>query len=297
MKRQIYIRRYKKNKKFIDYAFCHGDTEEKLLLVEAKSLGDNLQDDEDQLCSYMGAEGVQWGILTDGNKYIMYNSNASSFEKQKFLTCQIKKDNIKKLAENLIKFIGRDSLENNEVQKFYQKLVDSSNIANALKMLFTKPFDELTKAIRAEFKRENSKTNKTLTINKQQVASYLEDLKDNEDKISLTINSGVPSNDEVKEKQPNKERNVTIPDLFTKRLIKEGDRWCLNYKKKTTYGRITDNGELEVEGELYIAPTQQHKAVTKRKEGITGWRAWKYENRPGEWKKTISDLKKKYLKK
>ena len=74
----------------VDYAFFHHkDKNKPVLLIEAKSFGTDLSNGKiiKQLCTYLGEMGVQWGVLTDGDKYVMYNSNSgSSFEEQKFLT-------------------------------------------------------------------------------------------------------------------------------------------------------------------------------------------------------------------
>ena len=167
--------RRKKFNEPVDYAFFRsGDTQKPLLLVEAKALGTNLQEGKfiRQICAYLVTIGAQWGVLTDGNTYMVYNTKAGdSHEEHNFLTLQIKnadtEDDIEKLADDLIKFIGRDSLENNKRQNYYNDIVIDRCIENILKSLLTEPFATLTKAIRGEFKRKYSNTDKNLTITKQ----------------------------------------------------------------------------------------------------------------------------------
>ena len=307
--------RHKKYNEPVDYAFFRsGDEQQKpLLLVEAKALGANLQEGKiiKQMCSYLGTMGVQWGVLTDGNKYVMYNSNAGiSFEEQKFLTRQIKnadtEDGIpsEELADELLALIGRDSLENDGIQKFYQERAIYSHIEDALESLLTEPFDTLALAIRKEFKQERVKTDQNLKINTQQIISYLKKLKDNEGKIPFTINDGVSSSDsmlqaviqsqqegvEVKEVEARRNKRVTIADLLTEGLIKAGDSWRLNNKGEITWGRITSNGEVEVNGTTYASPTTAGLAVAKFG---NGWNYWQYKNEQGEWQ-PVSVLRKQY---
>ncbi len=62
----------------VDYAFYSSKkkSDKPILLLEAKKLGSNLghKDCIKQLTSYLGAMGVQWGVLSDGNRYVLYNS-------------------------------------------------------------------------------------------------------------------------------------------------------------------------------------------------------------------------------
>ena len=79
----------------VDYAFYSSKTktDTPILLLEAKRLGSDLahKNHVKQLTSYLGATGVQWGVLSDGNRYVLYNSlGGTSFGKQKFLTLEIK---------------------------------------------------------------------------------------------------------------------------------------------------------------------------------------------------------------
>ena len=301
--------RRKKFNEPVDYAFFRsGYTQKPLLLVEAKALGTNLQEGKfiRQICAYLVTIGAQWGVLTDGNTYMMYNTKAGdSYEEHNFLTLQIKnadtEDDIKKIADDLIKFIGRDSLENNERQNYYDEIVIDRHIENALKSLFTKPFDVLTGAIRTKFKLEHSNTDQILTIKKQQVTSYLEKLKNNEGKISFTINDVESSSDNAQPQQKGvgakvertrKNKRETIPDLFNEGLIKAGDIWHFNYKGKRTTGKITDNGQLEVNGVSYDSPSAAGKAITGKE--CAGWDKWRY----GEQEKSqpISDLRERYRK-
>ena len=79
----------------VDYAFYSSKRKsaKPILLLEAKRLGSNIghKNHVKQLTSYLGAMGVQWGVLSDGNRYVLYNScGGKSFEEQTFLTLEIK---------------------------------------------------------------------------------------------------------------------------------------------------------------------------------------------------------------
>ena len=67
----------------VDYAFYSSKkkTDTPILLLEAKRLGSDLahKNHVKQLTArYLGATGVQWGVLSDGNRYVLYNSRGGT---------------------------------------------------------------------------------------------------------------------------------------------------------------------------------------------------------------------------
>ena len=298
----------------VDYAFFHSkDKEKPVLLVEAKALGKNLNDSKivKQLCTYLGEMGVQWGLLTDGNKYIMYNSNAGmSFDDQKFLTMQIKTADTadglpsSELADKLTALLSRVCLEDGNVQKFYESHTINRHIEDALWSLLTEPFDTLAAAIRKEFKQERVKVDSRLRITTQQIVSYLETLKDEDGRVLFTIEDDVRETDdsvlqsvvqsqvEGSELVSGRTKRVTILDLLQAGLIAEGDSWRFGYKGEFTWGRITGNGEIEVNGATYTSPSKAGCANSNMS-SCHGWLFWFYKDNTGEWHR-VNILRERY---
>ena len=303
--------RHKSYNEPVDYAFFyHKEKDKPVLLVEAKSLGTNLNNGKviKQLCAYLGEMGVQWGVLTDGNKYVMYNSHSgSSFEDQKFLTMQIKTADTEDglsfddLAEKLIALLSRNCLENDKIQKAYESHVVNRHIEDALNSLLTEPFDTLAFAIKKEFKEDRVKVDPDVKITHRQILSCLELLKDEDGKIPLDSVAGVSTSDDVvlhdiamsQEQREegsypimvsdisSRNKRIAISDLLEDNLIQEGDSWRFEYKGEITWGRITGNGEIEINGETYSNPSRAGGVVTKK--SCNGWSAWSYRNNSGEW--------------
>ena len=80
------------------------------------------------LTSYLGATGVQWGVLSDGNRYVPFTTpRGTSFEEQKFLTLEIKTVNtdsgfaLEEFVKHLTTLLSRDCLENEEIQQAYEE--------------------------------------------------------------------------------------------------------------------------------------------------------------------------------
>ena len=309
--------RHPKYNEAVDYAlFCDNSVDKPVLLIEAKALGTNLNNGKiiKQLCAYMGQIGVQWGVLTDGNKYVMYNSNAGvSFEEQKFLTLQIKttdtEDGIpsEKLAEELVALLSRGSLENNGIQEFYRKHAINRHIEDAMWSLFSEPFDTLANAIKREFKQERVNDPK-LRVSTKQIIDYLETMKDEEGRIPLSLDEVTSSTEysllqevAVISQQKNADvspitraRRISISDLLADGLIKASDNWRFYYKGEVTWGRITTNGEIEVNSTLYTNPSKAGNALNSTS-ACNGWDHWYYKDKQGEWHK-VKMLREQYRK-
>ena len=294
--------RHKKYNDPVDYAFFHGkDKEKPVLLVEAKSLETNISSGKivKQLCSYLGEMGVQWGVLTDGNKYIMYNSRAGlSFEDQKFLTMQIKtvdtEDGLSldDLTEKFIALLSRECLENDDIQKVYRDNVLNRHIEEALNSLLTEPFDTLVDAIRREFKEDRVKVGSDVKITKKEIFSFLDFYKDEDGRVppenqiddfqsneDILINISLSKEDKTSLGRP---RRIALLDLLSDNLIKEGDGLRFQYKGEFFWGRVTGNGEIEMNGKTYATPSRAGTAITNRVSS-SGWDAWCYRNEEDEW--------------
>lgn len=302
----------------VDYAFYSSrDSKSPILLLEAKALGTTLSSGKivKQLCAYLGEMGVQWGVLSDGNKYVMYNSRGGdSFDDQKFLTLSIKTVDtedglpLDDLAEKFIALLSRECLEDEKIQRTYEEHMVDSQIESALESLLSEPFDTLAAAIRKEFKEERVKANPHLRIKTDQIISYLKAISDEEGRILINSENGEDvSSDEVihsisestteqnhkpsVHKDHRRAKRIAISDLIADGLAHEGDNWKLVYKGEVFWGRVTGNGELEVNGELIGNPSKAGTALTGRP--CAGWNAWYYKNQDGEWSK-IEDLRKTY---
>jgi len=289
----------------VDYAFYSSLKNEKpILLLEAKALNTNINKPKivKQLCSYLGELGVQWGVISDGDKYVMYNSKAGdSFEDQKFLTLQIKNcdtdDGLPatELAEKFIALLARENLENEGIQNTYEAHMVNSQIEDALMSLLSEPFDTLANAIRREFKEDRVRTNSGLKISTKKILSYLKELSDEEGRLPLNLENEVEevqnelitavalnnSEKEVSEKVSKIRKITKIKDLIDEGLVREGDNWKLNNKGEVVWARITGNGELEINGNVYSNPSKAGHSITKK--SCNGWHHWYCKNLNGEW--------------
>ncbi len=309
--------RHKEYNDPVDYAFFSVSKKVPILLLEAKTLGTDLSNSKivKQLCMYLGEMGVQWGVLSDGNKYVMYNSRGGdSFEDQKFITLQIKTIDtedgmpVDEMAEKFIALLGRECLESDDVQKTYEEHMVNNQIEEALHSLLSTPFDTLASAIRKEFKEDRVKTNDNLKISSKQIIAYLNNIADEDGNIPIDISSqDVQTDNEIlhdvaKAAQESSKcieikqtsKRISIKDLLTNDIIHEGDNWKFMYKGEASWARITGNGELELDGKIYLNPSRAGSAIIHKP--CSGWNSWYYKNNDGDWHE-IEYLRKQYREK
>lgn len=297
----------------IDYAFFSSkDKKKPILLLEAKALGTNLNDPKvvKQLCMYLGETGVQWGVLSDGNKYVMYNSKSGvSFEEQKFLTLQIKDADtedgmpLEELADKLTALLSRECLENDDIQKTYEDHMINTQIEDAMESLLSSPFDTLANAIRKEFKEDRVKAG--MKVPTKKIIAFLEQIADEEGRLPIELDRESITTDEelmstvahtekgetVSDSISKNTKLVTISDLMEDGLVREGDNWRFEYKGEVFWGRITGNSQLEIDGQVFDNPSKA--GLYCKKKPCSGWTAWQFRDGDGHWVQ-VETLRKAY---
>lgn len=307
--------RHKSFNEPVDYAFySSNDTARPILLLEAKRFDTDLGAKiiVKQICQYMSEFGVQWGVVSDGNKYVLYNSRGGdSFEDKRFLTLCVKtvdtEDGIPaaELARKFVGLLSRECLENEQIQHAYEDHIRNQQIQRAMGSLLSRPFDTLVKAIKHEFKEDRVRANPNLKITKANIEEYLESIADEEGRIAVDLEAEqVHSDEQVIVSAAHTEvsnmpdtpvrsygKRIRIKDLLDEGLIEEGDNWRFECKGEVTWGRVVGNGQLEVKGKLHPNPSRAAKGLMRG--GVNGWYYWHYKNADGKWCRT-DELRKIY---
>lgn len=307
--------RHKSFNEPVDYAFYpSNDPSRPILLLEAKKFGTDLGNKSvvKQICEYMSEFGVQWGVISDGNKYVLYNSRGGdSFEDKRFLTLTVKtvdtEDGIPgaDLATKLIGLLSRQCLENEQIQHAYEDHIRNQQIQRAMGSLLSRPFATLVRAIRHEFREERVRANLILKITKANIEEYLESIADEEGRIPVDLEAeqvhsdaqviGSAAQTELSEMATTQVRSygkrVLVKDLLDASLIEEGDNWRFECKGEVTWGRVVGNGQLEVNGKLHPNPSRAAQGLMRG--GANGWYYWHYKDAKGKWCR-VDELRKIY---
>lgn len=307
--------RHKSFNEPVDYAFYSSkEPSRPILLLEAKKFGADLGNKSivKQICEYMSEFGVQWGVVSDGNKYVLYNSRGGdSFQDKRFLTLTVKtvdtEDGVPaaELARKLIGLLSRECLENEQIQRAYEDHIRNQQIQRSMASLLSRPFDTLVGAIRREFKEERVRANPNIKITKANIEEYLESIADEEGRIAVDLEAErVHSDDQVIGSAAQTElsgtsttqvrsygKRVLIEDLLKVGLIAEGDNWRFECKGEVTWGRVVGNGQLEVNGKLHPNPSRASQGLVRG--GVNGWDYWHHKDANGNWRR-VAELRKIY---
>ncbi|MCG8419626.1 MAG: type I restriction enzyme HsdR N-terminal domain-containing protein [Proteobacteria bacterium] len=301
----------------VDYAFYSSKKKSNrpILLLEAKRLGSNLghKNHIKQLTSYLGAMGVQWGVLSDGNRYVLYNSRGGiSFEDQKFLVMEVKTVDtesgfsMEEFVRHLSTLLSRECLENEEIQKAYEEHMINSHIKLALESLLSDPFDTLVTAIRRELKDQRVGVPDGIRITKKHIEEFLSSIADEAGRIPVDLEAEAIHSDEAVQNSVIESaeleqsdvrargKRVTIRDLLAEQVVQVGEQWRLAYKGEVIWGRIESNGQLEVQGEGHGNPSKAFQAVVGKTGN--GWYYWQYRDPEGQWHR-IDQLRHQYREK
>ena len=299
----------------VDYAFYSLKTKSSkpILLLEAKRLGSAIdhKNHVKQLTAYLGAMGVQWGVLSDGNRYVLYNSlGGTSFEEQRFLTLEIKTVDtdsgftMEEFLKHLTSLLSRECLENEDIQQAYEEHMINNRIRLALDSLLSTPFDTLCSAIRREFQEERVGLPEGIKISKKHIDAYLVSIGDEAGRIPVDLEAEVIHTDDAVQDSALESRDrakggavlahgkrLSIGDLLQAGLVREGDQWRLSFKGEVIWGRIESNGQLEVSNQSHGNPSKAFQAATG-KQG-NGWYYWHSRAASGEWQR-IDALRSEY---
>lgn len=134
--------RYRGQGNPVDYALMDGDRP--LVFVEAKSLGRDLGDYRwrAQTVNYANSAGVNWCVLTDGNFWLVYKSNAEGdLDQMLFLeTCLHPLDGKRPPCESndLFSLLSQESIAGDKLGSRWQRMDVDRRGTRALRDLFTK---------------------------------------------------------------------------------------------------------------------------------------------------------------
>jgi predicted type IV restriction endonuclease len=120
-----------RNPKKVDYALMLEDTP--VVFVEAKGLDESLtESEEDQLRSYMRQVGVDWGVLTNGERFEFLKREKDTNRPNEVTFGDLK---LRELLANeeVVKTVSRESVESGESEKIANEIQRRRNAVSRLR--------------------------------------------------------------------------------------------------------------------------------------------------------------------
>ena len=255
------------------------------LFVEAKALDTNLDDRKwkGQIIGYAGVAGVEWCVLTDGDRYSIYNAHAPVDVDQKhFRTVWLSDDSQDEHTLATLRLLSRDELSDTLDEHWSHHFIDR-RVHATLEAVFEEKDSRLINLIR----------HRTPDLKPSAIKASLQRANIIVDFPALPATELVsaPVTIETEPAPPKRKpagRRVTISDLLSGGLAKPGERWRAKTKGREAFAEVTPEGDLQVADEKFSSPSAAASKVTGYP--VDGWHFWSAEASDGTWRK-VNELR------
>jgi predicted type IV restriction endonuclease len=122
----------------VDYALMDVRTQSPLLFIEAKALGENLEDRKwiGQILTYANVANVRWVVLTNGDEYRLYDAYAQGPVSDKLVrAAQVSRTETN--PEIPLELLSKRNVEANEIDAIWRAQVVDQRVRSAVEDLFS----------------------------------------------------------------------------------------------------------------------------------------------------------------
>jgi len=145
------VREYRSNPQDnpVDYALLLRRSP--LLFIEAKDLGSNLSDRKwlSQIMGYATVVGVEWCLLTDGDRYQIYNAHAPvDVEEKLFRTVSVSDTENEETTIDTLLLLSKDKLAADELNELWEAFFVDCQVQGALEELLGSASSSIVRLIR-----------------------------------------------------------------------------------------------------------------------------------------------------
>jgi len=192
-----------------------------VLLIEAKELNNLLDNVKDwsQAMNYASNVGIKWSILTNGNRYLFFNSNAQEdYENKLFKEFHIEKMNDSDALE-FYNILSKESISRGNIENIWKHEYYTKTILDIIQNLFNESDMGLVNLIK-------KKSNPEMKMKKEDIITVITSIKDNIDFQSLGVDAD--------------EADLSEKEIYTMEWDKESLKKYFNtlkkYNKRSTLG-------------------------------------------------------------
>lgn len=277
--------RIKTRDKPVDYALLV--LRESRLFVEAKGLGENLDDRRwaNQIMGYAAVAGVEWIVLTDGNEYRIYNTHAAvRVEDKLFRTVRLADES--PLVEEVLRLLSKAELSTNRIDVLWRADFVDRQVKGALEKLFSR--DEEMLLVNHVARHTRNLTAEEVRSSIRRCRVHLDFPVSTEDLIVVIPPAG--KRRARKTPVPEGSRDVSLKQLIDAGILRPPAELTCRYKGHDLSARVERDGTVSFKGETYqslsVAGGAARASVRgRRPDGslppTNGWTFWKYRAADG----------------
>jgi hypothetical protein len=269
----------------VDY--CLRLMRESRLLIEAKGLGEDLDDWKwrNQVLSYATAAGVQWCVLTDGDEYRIYNASALVPADLKLL-CQVKlSDGRDGEAAKVLSLMSRSNMSGPKLNELWERFHADRRVKDTFRELVDTVDRKLVSLIR---KRASDLSTKEIAASIRRLDIRIEAPESPTKPPKTTL----PPGDGGRVRG-----GVTLADLIAAGTLTPPLKLFRKYKGTRLEATLLPDGNVEFQGQRYgtcsAAAEAARKSITRKRLNTNGWSFWQYQGADGKTL-TLGDARKQF---
>lgn len=279
-------REYKPRKRDnpVDYAlFEHRSPR---LFVEAKALGQNLNDRKwaSQMLGYATVAGVQWVVLTNGREYRIYNAHAPvDVDGKLFRTIYVVTS--PDAAADTLSLLSKASLQSNSIEALWRAHFVDRQVRLALDAVFSKGADPaVVRLLRKRTKSLKAADIRASLGRMRMTLDFPLDALDGTAAVARKTRVSGLSSGKKKAKRGRRvaTSSVSLSDLIKAGTIAPGTKLMRRYKRQDLEATVLRDGTVRVGSIVYDSPSAAGSAARAAANGpgakhpaTNGWKFWR----------------------
>lgn len=265
--------RYRQQDNPVDYALLVQRSP--VLFVEAKALDTNLDDHKwkSQVVNYANAAGVEWCVLSDGDRYCIYNAHAPVDVEQKlFRSVAISNADEEAHTLDTLELLSKPKLSDEEIIRLWRAHFVDRQVRDALEALLAEVDEGLVRLVR-----------------RQAPGLSPSDIRGSLRRADVDVQFPQPAVGEEGaggREGDERPRHVPLGSLMAAGLMTAGDQWRAEVGDGYVLAEVAKDGDLLVDGQPCGTPSQAGaRALGLRTwHQVNGWDLWHYQDAQGAWR-------------
>lgn len=268
------------------------------LFVEAKCLGENLDDRAPvtQLIKYAAVAGVEWCVLTDGDRYRIFNAAIKADADEKlFRDVRLSTNSLEDVMGTL-SLLSRENLKGKKIDAIWQTEFIDRSVRATLSSLVNSGDRGLLRLIAA----------RSHGLKPKEVAQALERLRVRFDGFEVAESAvkrlarPVPvSGSSTPGRVEKRQFKVTLEGMVRGGILRPRQQLFANYLNRRLEATLMPDGTIMFGGQVYRSCSAAGEAAKcqvskKEKQATDGWTFWRFIDRSGV-ERTLADARQQFM--
>jgi hypothetical protein len=272
------------------------------LFIEAKSLGENLDDRRwaNQIMGYASVAGVEWVVLTNGDEYRIFNSHAAvPIDEKLFRKFHVSDDS--PVTTETLDLLSKDRMKDNLIRTLWMAHFVDRQVRDSISRMFgNEPDPSLVRLIRNRLP-NLSPSDIRLSLSRSRVHidfPVIEPTGHGSDQVPVR-----PKPPDDRQRHP-KRIDVSLAAILDAGVVQPPVELTKTYKGHRLTARIEPDGRVTCLGVTYgslsLAASHARQSVLGAAHGAkppatNGWTFWQFTDHDGKTRE-IDVLRQRYLK-